>query len=158
MQTMNNLTLFWKIPPVGGKGGGVRVAKTWGGVILTIWTFFKTKHSFLWILNIKLKSAWPVCSKSMKLRQKWYRSNEYSWRWRFYWVITWKLLFSWGEFTFVERTEIIIWWGGTLPSPSRENPEYYNIWNRFINFNCPWNHQKTVAENHRFSDGCRGMS
>ena len=92
------------------------VVETWGGVILTIPTFFKSKHSFLWMLNIKSKLVWPVCPKSMKLRQKWYRSNEYSWRWRFYWVITWKLLFSWGEFTFVGRRGIIIWWGGTLPS------------------------------------------
>ena len=25
---------------------------TWGGVILAIWTFFETKNSFMWILNI----------------------------------------------------------------------------------------------------------
>ena len=29
-----------------------QVVWTWGGVILTIQTFFKAKNSFLWILNI----------------------------------------------------------------------------------------------------------
>ena len=33
---------------------------------------------------------------------KWYRSNDYNQKWSFYWVITWKLLFSGG---------INLWWG-----------------------------------------------
>ena len=40
----------------------------------------------------------------MKLKKKWYRSNDYSQKWRFYWVITWKFLFSGG---------IDFWWEGT---------------------------------------------
>ena len=46
------------------------VMKTWGGVILTIWTFFKAKkqHSVNTEHKLKSKLAWPVCQKSMKLK------------------------------------------------------------------------------------------
>ena len=30
----------------------------------------------------------------MKLKQKWNGSNDYSWKWCFYFVITWKLLYE----------------------------------------------------------------
>ena len=30
----------------------------------------------------------------MKLKQKWNGSNDYSWKWFFYFVITWKLLYE----------------------------------------------------------------
>ena len=35
-----------------------------------------------------------MCPKSMKLKQKWSKSNDYSSKCCFYWVITWKLLLS----------------------------------------------------------------
>ena len=80
-------------------------------------TFFKAKNSFLWILNINVKSelTWPVCPKNMKLKQKWSRSNDYSQKCCFYWVITWKLLFSSGELALGwGGGEITIWCGGSL--------------------------------------------
>ena len=80
----------------------------------------------------------------MKLKQKWYMSNDYNWKCCFYWLITWKLLFS--------VRGIKIWWVGSLlgrgvskfldggresPHPSsRENPAYHlgnrpnEIWDR----------------------------
>ena len=62
-------------------------------------------------LQLKSKLAWPEYPKSMKLKQKWYMSNDYSYKCCFYWVITWKLLFSGWELTF-SRGGIKIWWGG----------------------------------------------
>ena len=50
----------------------------------------KTKH------QLKSKLTWPVCPKSMNLKQKWSRSNKYSYKCCFCLVITWKLLFSGG--------------------------------------------------------------
>ena len=46
--------------------------------------------------QLKSKLAWLKCQKNMKLKQKWYRRNDYSKKWHFYWVITWKFLFSGG--------------------------------------------------------------
>ena len=88
--------------------------------------------------QLKSKLRWPKCPKSTKLKLKWNRSNDCSWKWCFYWVITWKLLFRGG---------INLWWqkstrggiflggwewadfqlvgGGGSPSPSRENPAFY---------------------------------
>ena len=46
--------------------------------------------------QLKSKLRWPKCPKSTKLKLKWNRSNDCSWKWCFYWVITWKLLFRGG--------------------------------------------------------------
>ena len=46
-----------------------------------------------------------MCTKSMKLKQKWCWSNDYS----FFCVITWKLLFSGWGLTF-GKGRIKIWW------------------------------------------------
>ena len=46
--------------------------------------------------QLKSKLAWPVGTKSTKLKQ-WHRRNDYSWKWSFFWVIAWKLLFSEGR-------------------------------------------------------------
>ena len=46
--------------------------------------------------QLKSKLAWPVWQHNMKLKQKWYSSNDYSKKWHFYWVVTWKVLFSEG--------------------------------------------------------------
>ena len=49
-----------------------------------------TEYQLKWTLT------WPVCSKSMKLTQKWSKSKDYSLKCCFYWIITWKLLLSGG--------------------------------------------------------------
>ena len=80
--------------PNSGKGWGEVKSPQWGGenqkfycgrkeggfflpgegnlswVILTIWIFFKAKHSFLLMLNnqVKSKLTWRVCPKNMKLK------------------------------------------------------------------------------------------
>ena len=89
---------------------------------------------------LKSKLAWPVC-KQYKRKIKWYRSNDYSSKWSFHWVITWKLLVSgriknWGDKNLVvmgrgERggsrwgnEQIFGYWGNSSSyHPSRENPE-----------------------------------
>ena len=65
-----------------------------GGVILAIRTFFKTKkqHSVNTEHQLKSKLAWPVCQKSIKLKQ-----------------------IEWGELAF-GREGIKIWWRGSLLS------------------------------------------
>ena len=47
--------------------------------------------------STKPKLEWPVSTNTMKLKWKWYRRNDYWQKWSFYWVITWKLLFSWRD-------------------------------------------------------------
>ena len=62
-------------------GGGFfyRVMGIWRWVILTIRTFFKAKkHSVNIEHRLKSKLPWPECTNSMKLKWKWYRSNDYS--------------------------------------------------------------------------------
>ena len=39
-------------------------------VILTIWTFFEAKNSFLWILNIKIKISMTCVSKEYEIKTK----------------------------------------------------------------------------------------
>ena len=74
------------------------------------------QHSINSENRLKSKLAWPVCAKSM-LKWKWYRSNDCSKKLSFYWVITWKLLFSgrgrnknlvWGSIL----GEYFSWWDG----------------------------------------------
>ena len=54
--------------------------------------------------QLKSKLAWPVCPKNIKLKQKWYMSNDYSYKLSFYWV------FGGG---------IKIWWGSLLEGISK---------------------------------------
>ena len=127
-------------------GGGVNFPSRgnhrfgWGGFFTRLWEpeeewfwqfkpFSKLKTAFcsiLWILNHDLKSklAWPVSQKSMKLKQKWYKSNDCSWKWRFYWVLTWKFLFGegidfflWREGDYRWGNEQMFWWEKTNPIP-----------------------------------------
>ena len=49
-----------------------------------------------------------MCTKSMKLKQKWYSSNDYSEKWSFYGVVTWKLLFSGGGINFRWGKKILV--------------------------------------------------
>ena len=45
------------------------VVGIWQGVFLTIWTFSKAnKNIILYILYLKPKLAWPVCTKSIKIK------------------------------------------------------------------------------------------
>ena len=45
------------------------VVGIWQGVFLTIWTFFTAnKNNILYILNLKSKLEWPVCTKSIKIK------------------------------------------------------------------------------------------
>ena len=41
--------------------------------------------------QLKSKLTWSVWPKSMKLKQKWRRKNDYNQKCCFYWVLTWKL-------------------------------------------------------------------
>ena len=41
--------------------------------------------------QLKSKLTWSVWPKSMKLKQKWRRRNDYNQKCCFYWVLTWKL-------------------------------------------------------------------
>ena len=50
-----------------------RAVGTWGGVILTIQTFFRPSFK-----NLKSKLAWTVYTNNMKLKQKRDRTNDYS--------------------------------------------------------------------------------
>ena len=59
--------------PVGAMGNFARgifcwVVGIWQGVFLTIWTFFDVKNNILYIMNLKSKLTWPVCTKSIKLK------------------------------------------------------------------------------------------
>ena len=62
------------------RGMGNFVVETWGEVILTIWTFLKgqKQHSVNIERWLKSKLPWPVCTKSMKLKYKWCRCNDYN--------------------------------------------------------------------------------
>ena len=51
--------------------------------------------------QLKSKLVWPVCQKSMKLKQNGTGAITAAKNQRFYWVITWKFLFSGGGW----------WWG-----------------------------------------------
>lgn len=62
------------------------------------WTPIKTKISENQNLSL-------VYTKSMKLKWKRHRRNEYSQKWSFYYVITRKLLLYWGRMSF--------WWGSS---------------------------------------------
>ena len=59
--------------------------------------FSKLKTAFCeYWTSTKIKVNMPLCPMSMKLKQKLSRNNDCSWKCCFYWVITWKLLFSGG--------------------------------------------------------------
>ena len=112
-----------------GGGGGIRnfaegnffyqVAGTWGEVILAIWTFFKAKNSFLWILNINFKISMTCVSEEYEIKTKMIHDQRLQ-----LWVITWKLLFS--------CEEINLWWGGStggnFPSWGGENEQILGCW------------------------------
>ena len=80
--------------------------KFYWGDFFTEWR--KPEEEWFWRFGLfsKLKTAfceywtsskiWTMCPKGRKLKQKWCRSNDYSSKCCFYWVITWKLLFSGG--------------------------------------------------------------
>ena len=77
------------------------------------------QHSVNTEHRLKWKLAYSLCTKSMKLKLKWYRNNDQV---KFNWVMTWKLLFSgrqiflgWGVSKFLAS-------GGTASSPIRERP------------------------------------
>ena len=59
-------------------------------------SMLKAKFCKYWT-STKPKLGWPVCTSSMKLKWKLYRSNDCSWKSSFYRIITWKLLFSLGD-------------------------------------------------------------
>ena len=92
----------------------------WKSVGEWFWPFkpiarLKTTSKY-WTL-IKPKLAWPVCTNSIKLKWRWYKSNNYSEKWSFSLVITWKLLFSggikiWWEafFQLGENQQTFVWW------------------------------------------------
>ena len=75
-----------------------QVAGTWGEVILAIWTFFKAKNSFLWILSSNFKISMTCVSEEYEIKTNMIHDQRLQ-----LWVITWKLLFSYGE--------INLWWG-----------------------------------------------
>ena len=83
--------------PNSGKGWGSKSPPVGGGIknfargdFFTEWwepekLFWKFKYFQSWKHHpvnaehqLKSKLAWPVCQKSTKLKQKWYRSNDYS--------------------------------------------------------------------------------
>ena len=71
------------------------------------WTFepfAKLKATFCkYWTSIKIKIAMTCVYKEYEVKVKWYRSKDASWKWRFYWVIAYKLLFS---------GEMNLWMGG----------------------------------------------
>ena len=56
--------------------------------------------------SFKIKISITCVHKEHEIKTKRYRSNDYSYKWSFHWVITWKLLFS------GEDGRINFWWGG----------------------------------------------
>ena len=73
----------------------------------------KTAFCEYWT-SIKIK----LTMTCVKLKQKWYRSNDCSWKWRFYWVITGnfsRCVGRWTHFWLVESDSPHL--------PSRENPK-----------------------------------
>ena len=100
--------------------------------------------------QLKSKLAWPVCQHNMKLKQKWYSSNEYRKKWNFYWVITWKFVFSEGtDFWLGENENMggVKWFNGeTFPGGGNEqifgwwgyssHPPY--IYGRWLKAPCTW--------------------
>ena len=73
-------------PNSSGGGGGAeillgeffyQVVRTWGGVTLASDSKLKKKHAVNTEHQLKSTLVWPVCQKTMKLKQKWYRSNDW---------------------------------------------------------------------------------
>ena len=94
--------------------------------------FSKLKTAFCeYWTSIKMKINMTCVSKIMKLKQKWSKSNDYSKKCCFCWVITWKLLLSGGGKVFFYGEFFSRWsdWGwranfwlvgrGTLTHPSQ---------------------------------------
>ena len=78
--------------PNSGKGcwGGIRnFTVGWGGGLPVEGNLRSSDFD-----QLQSKLTWPKFPKSMRLKQKWNRNNDYSEKCCFYWVITWKLLFS----------------------------------------------------------------
>ena len=95
---------WWGIGNFAGGNFFDWVVRAWGGVILTIWTFFKA-NSILWILIISIAISMACVSKECEIKtmvqEQWLQLKM---KWCFYWVITWKFLFSGGGIDF--------WWEG----------------------------------------------
>ena len=71
---------------------------------------------------LKFALVWPVYRKNTEVKWKWYRSNDYSLKWSFIWLITWKLLFS-GEINLFVGV-IKIWlgvYGGDFTQMGRDD-------------------------------------
>ena len=84
-----------------GRGGGDFFTKWWGPEEDWFWPFkpfsnLKTAFCEYWT-SLKITISMTCVSKSMKLKQKRYRSNDCNKKCCYYWVITWKLLFSRGR-------------------------------------------------------------
>ena len=68
--------------------------------------FSKLKTTFCrcWT-SIKIKIGMTCVYREHEVKIKWYRSNDSSSKWSFYWVMTWQLLFS---------GRINLWWGSRV--------------------------------------------
>ena len=80
---------------------------------LIIWLFFKA-NSILWILIISITISMASVSKECEIKtmvqEQWLQLKM---KWCFYWVITWKFLFSGGGIDFGGKG-IKMWWQGSL--------------------------------------------
>ena len=68
------------------------------------WTF--EPFAELKTASFKIKISITCVHKEHEIKTKRYRSNDYSYKWSFHWVITWKSLFS------GQDGRINFWWGG----------------------------------------------
>ena len=83
--------------------------------------------------QLKSKLAWSVFQKSMKLKQKWYRSNGYSWKWYFYLFIGLNWLLVVGNKNLVGRgwmSKSLV--GGTTPLFPQWGKPCINFASRFL--------------------------
>ena len=110
-KTRNNWSSVFQIALKGGRG-----LKIWLWGILDIQFFCHAADN---PQLIKTSMIYLYIKPEVK-KKKWYNSNDYSYKWRLYWVITWKLVFGEGDFSDVGNGFLLLL-GKILP------PDIYRI-------------------------------
>ena len=107
-KTSNKWSRFFQITLKGGDG-------SWGYCLEEFWpfnAFVKLQVRFSNHQLVKISLIYPY--KKPEVKKIWYNSNDCSYKWSLYWVITWKLLFGEGDFSGAEN-ELFLLLGRILP-------------------------------------------
>ena len=106
----------WRVGNFTGGWLFYRMKENWGGVILTIQTFFEAKNSFLWYwTSIKIKINLTCVSKEYEIKTKFEQEQWLQLKLLFLLGYDLKIVVNWeGKLTFGARGGggAKIWWGG----------------------------------------------